>query len=322
MIRPPRSMSIVDAAYSAMEAAYLEASDNGKLPAKARQIMYAARGKILRLTGAEKFSDGYFTQGLLPDYMNDHPSETSDWDVVFDARGNLTEPHTDRRIPLGTIQVRTYLGERPPLRAPLVQLDDVMFPTSGPENRYRNILFVEKEGFDELFEAVQLKERYDIGIMSTKGLSVVAARKLIDGLAKLVDHVFVLRDFDVSGFSIFGTLGTDSRRYTFENDMDEKIIDIGLRLEDVVAMGLEAEPVEVKSRWARRDKLQEHGATLTRSSSWPRKSENAGASSLTPCRPARSSTSSRRSSTNTAFGKSCRQTAPSKPMPAACFSAG
>jgi hypothetical protein len=39
--------------------------------------------------------------------MNDYPDETADWDVVFDARGNLTEPHTDRRIPLGTIQVRT-----------------------------------------------------------------------------------------------------------------------------------------------------------------------------------------------------------------------
>src|SRR6516225_9251081 len=69
MIRPPASMSVKDAAYAVMEAAYLKASDDGKLPAKARQIMYAARGEILRLTGARKFSDMYFTQVLLPDYM-------------------------------------------------------------------------------------------------------------------------------------------------------------------------------------------------------------------------------------------------------------
>jgi DNA topoisomerase VI subunit A len=128
-------------------------------------------------------------------------------------------------------------------------------------HRYRAILFVEKEGFDELFAAVQLSERYDVAIMSTKGMSVVAARALLDRLAPLVDHIFVLHDFDISGFSIFGTLGTDSRRYTFENDLSDKIIDIGLHLKDVAAMGLEAEPVEVRNRDARRDTLGRHGAT-------------------------------------------------------------
>src|SRR6516162_7213298 len=180
---------------------------------------------------------------------------------VFDARGNLTEPHTQRRVPLGTIQVRTYLGDRPPL-GPAVQINgETLYPTSGPENRYRNILFIEKEGFDELFEAVQLAERYDLAIMSTKGMSVVAARALLDRLADQVDNVLVLHDFDVSGFSISRTLGSDSRRYIFENDMSEKIIDVGLRLEDVEELGLEAETVQVDSREARRAKLEEHGAT-------------------------------------------------------------
>jgi hypothetical protein len=87
-----------------------------------------------------------------------------------------------------------------------------------------------------LVEAVRLAERFDLAIMSTKGMSVVAARKLIDSLADQVDHIFVLRDFDVSGFSIFGTLGTDRRRYRFENDMSGKVIDLGLRLQDVQAM--------------------------------------------------------------------------------------
>jgi hypothetical protein len=70
----------------------------------------------------------------------------------------------------------------------------------------------------------------------------------------------VLRDFDVSGFSIFGTLGTDSRRYTFANDMSSKIHDIGLRLADVEAMDLQSETVEVKNRAARRETLEEHSA--------------------------------------------------------------
>jgi len=58
-----------------------------------------------------------------------------------------------------------------------------------------------------------------------------------------------------------GTLGTDSRRYTFENDLDDVIVDIGLRLEDIEEMGLEAETVEVKNHEARRETLERHGAT-------------------------------------------------------------
>ena len=261
IVRPPTMMTLKDAAWLVMRHAYMKASGNGKLPAKARQIMYAARGDLLRLTGAKKFSDTYFTQILLPDYLNEKQELVAHWDVVYDARGNLTEPHTGSRIPLGTIQVRTYLGERAPL-SPAVQLNGAsLYPTSGPENRYRNVLFVEKEGFDELWEAVRLAERLDLAIMSTKGMSVVAARKLLDSLADKVDRIFVLRDFDMSGFSIFGTLGTDSRRYTFENDMTGKIVDIGLRFEDVLALGLEAEKVEVENPAARRKKLRQHGAT-------------------------------------------------------------
>jgi hypothetical protein len=259
MIRPATKVSIKDAAYAVLKDAYLKASDNGKLPAKARQIMYAARGEILRLTGRKKFDDKRFTQELLPDYINGNPEETADWDVIYDARGNLIEPHTRRRVPLGTLQVRQYLGDRPAF-GPATKVEaDAFYPTSGPKNRYRNILFVEKEGFDELFEAVQLAERYDTAVMSTKGMSVVAARELLDRLADDVDNVFVMHDLDVSGFSIAGTLGTNSRRYTFENEVP--IVELGLRLEDVEAMGLEAEAVKVDNAAARRETLELHGAT-------------------------------------------------------------
>jgi hypothetical protein len=262
LIRPRASMSVGDAAWEVMEEAYLKASDDGTLPAKARQIMYAARGRILELTGLKKFSDKYFTQSLLPDYLQGNADETADWDVVYDARGHLVEPHTDKQVALGTIAVRQYVGQRPRRHNRPALASGLLYPTAGPRDRYRNILFVEKEGFDELFEAVQLAERYDLAIMSTKGMSVVAARSLLDEVAPSLDHIFVLHDFDISGFSIFGTLGTDSRRYTFTNDVEEKIIDIGLRLPDVEPMSLEPETVEVKSREARRMTLHEHGASI------------------------------------------------------------
>ena len=49
-----------------------------------------------------------------------------------------------------------------------------------------------------LFQAVQLGERYDLAIMSTKGMSVTAARTLIDALVADGVPVFCIRDFDVS----------------------------------------------------------------------------------------------------------------------------
>jgi DNA topoisomerase 6 subunit A-like protein len=138
--------------------------------------------------------------------------------------------------------------------------DNTMYPTVGPEYRYSAVLFIEKEGFDELWSAAQISERYDIGLMSTKGLSVGAARRLVDDLAGRGVRVFVMHDFDLSGFKIFGTLGTDSKVHTFQNEVD--VVDIGLRLADVERLSLQHEPVKIEGNWsAHAATLKRHGAT-------------------------------------------------------------
>jgi hypothetical protein len=259
LVRPDR-VTIREAAFSVMKAAYLKASDGGRLPTRPRQVMYAARPSILRLTGKDTLDDRYFTQTLLPDYINEHP-EARHWDIVWDARGHFTEPHTGRGTPLGTLEVRNYLGERAQCNK-LINIDrSLLYPTHGPEHRFDTVLFVEKEGFDPLFEAEQLRERYDLAIMSTKGMSVTAARMLLDRLCRRgLKRVCVLHDLDLSGFSILGTLGTSGRRYRFVNNVP--VIDLGLRLTDVEAMDLQSEPVEVGGDWDKRAAtLERHGAT-------------------------------------------------------------
>ncbi len=263
MERPERGLEIKAAAWLVMQDAYMAASTQGRLPANARQIMYAARPAILRLTKLDKFGDKYFTQTLLPDYLETHPDETADWDVVFDARGHFVEPHTGRSVPLGTIAVREYLGDRPPPERAAAVDPGAMYPTVGPEHRYSTALFIEKEGFGPLLEAAGIAERFDIAALSTKGTSVTAARLLLDRLAaRGVKRVLVLRDFDLSGFSIIGTLGKSSHRYRFANKVE--IVDLGLRLTDVRALGLEGEPIpEIEDdEWvARAATLHRHGAT-------------------------------------------------------------
>ena len=260
MLRQHRT-TILDAAWSVMAAAYAAASDNGTLPTRPRQIMYAARPEILRLTGKSSLDDRYFTQTLLPDFMEQNPELCESWDVVWDARGHFTEPHTQQGAALGTLEVRQYLGLRPERGEVVSIFAAELFPTHGPEHRFSTVLFIEKEGFDPLLEAAQIAQRFDLAIMSTKGMSVTAARLLLDHLTdRGVEQIFVLHDFDVSGFSIFGTLGTDSRRYRFRNQIP--VVDIGLRLEDVADMDLQAEPVAVQGDWGRRvETLRRHGAT-------------------------------------------------------------
>jgi hypothetical protein len=262
MERPQRGLSIRDAAWSVMEDAYAVASGEGRYPANARQIMYAARPTILELTGRDALDDKYFTQTLLPDYLEEHPDETAGWDVVFDARGHFVEPHTTRSVPLGTLDVRQYLGDRPKLERPAAVDPGSMLSTVGPANRYSTILFIEKEGFDPLLAAARIAERFDVAIMSTKGMSVTAARLLLDRLAPSIERVLVLHDFDIVGFSIFGTLSADTRRYRFENEVN--FVDLGLRLTDVHELDLQTEPIKPfdEDEWQKRAAtLQEHGAT-------------------------------------------------------------
>ena len=255
--------TIKEVAWSVMEGAYLKASDNGRLPALARQIMYAARPAILEKTGESELDSQYFTQVLLPDYMEEHGCE--DWNVAYDARGNFHEPHTKKKVPLGTIDVRQYLrdvrggGRQSGIS---VNFDDSdRFPTCGPANRYSAVLFIEKEGFLPLLNEAKIAERFDIAIMSTKGLSVTAARELVDEICGKHDiPLLVMHDLDKAGFSIGGTLRRDTRRYSFTNDIE--VIDIGLRLDDVKKYDLQSETATYKGIQSKvRSNLARNGAT-------------------------------------------------------------
>jgi DNA topoisomerase VI subunit B len=261
--------SIKEAAYQLMPQAYMAASGQGRYVAHARQIMYAARRQILAMIHPDQAAKGlnaqYFTQTLVPDYMNEHPDETAGWDVVFDDRGHFREPHQqngrERIIGLGTLAVREYIASWQGTVHETIHHIFLPFDleTSGPEHRYQSVLFVEKEGFDELIQQAQIAERFDIAPMSTKGMSNTAARRLVDELSRMGVTIYVLHDFDKSGFSILHTLRTDTRRYRFKST--PKVLDLGLTLDDVNEMALQSEPVNYRQKVDPRIDLSECGAT-------------------------------------------------------------
>jgi hypothetical protein len=181
--------SIKTIAYRVMGTAYMKASGGGQFPATARQVMYAARPLILVETDKPlgKDFDVYFTQQLLPGYQIAHPDATATWDVIYDARGHLYEPHTETQLALGTLDVRRYLKTaRTPASSPatsVVRPGSTAYPTEGARHRYRTVLFIEKEGFLPLLQQAQIGNRFDLALMSTKGMASTAARTLMEGLS-------------------------------------------------------------------------------------------------------------------------------------------
>ena len=82
MTREPRTTQ-KEAAWEVMEESYIAASGGARhLPAKARQIYYQARPKIMAMTDDKELAYGYFSQTLLPDYIEEHGV---DWNVVYYA---------------------------------------------------------------------------------------------------------------------------------------------------------------------------------------------------------------------------------------------
>jgi hypothetical protein len=266
-------VTIKDAAYEVMEEAYMKASGNGRYTANARQIMYAARRHILIETGTTELDDSRFIQQFLVDYMN---AKCVNWKVAFGDRGFLREPHDidgDGLIPLGTLAVDDYIASwaKPSLKE--AGFLEAKIKTHGPEGRFAALLYIEKAGFDELIEEQGIAAEYDLVVMSCQGMSVTAARKIVDRACKRYGiPLIVVHDFDVSGFSIAKTVHTSNRRFTFETEGEFDVIDAGLRLEDVEHYAEEnggtvddlAEPVHFKGKNGKESRslrLEENGAT-------------------------------------------------------------
>jgi hypothetical protein len=212
--------TLIDAAEMCMEDAYNKVSSNGQYWANARQLMYAARPRLLEITGKTSFQDSYFTQDLLPHFLQSNPELTANWKVAYDKRGSVIQPHTGQSVGLGTVEI-DRLTHHVALK-PMSKLSSFRYSNASPERRFSGVLFVEKEGFNEAIEESGLLERFDIALASTKGNSVVALRVLIDEMVSRNPdfRVFTMTDFDISGTSIKTTLTKDNElRYVFKNDI-------------------------------------------------------------------------------------------------------
>ncbi len=236
-----------DIADEILPEAYAHASGKGMYTVSKRQMYYASREKFKELTGRD-IDASYFSQTILVQYLNRHDV---DWKITADPRGTFVLPNTahDVRIPVGTIAIETFLKDRLSDHELCISGIPIEWPSERENERFAAILYIEKEGFEPLIKEAQIAERFDLAIMSCKGQSVAAARKLVDHVCGGENGVplFIVHDFDKYGFEIAECLTTESESaqeqdrvaYHFENKITS--IDFGLRLADVKKYKLASE---------------------------------------------------------------------------------
>ena len=270
----PERVTFQDAAFEAMADAYGAASSDGAYPVLSQQLFYAARPTILKLTGKDELNPGErsrFCYTLLPQFVQENAELTADWGVLYKPRGELIEPHTYRRIGLGTTEVASYRARWTNGIAPDYELDvgDWLPDTSGPHNRFGAVLVVEKGGIADLLRQIGVDRRHDVAIVGNEGQSVEAELHLIDALGPAGVPVFTLTDFDRQGVTIAENLRAGTWRHRYATPPE--VVQVGLRLDQINDLGglaseqeggLEDEPIGANTlKHVGDDRLRACGAT-------------------------------------------------------------
>jgi hypothetical protein len=238
----PARIPLKEICYQHMPEAWAKASDNGRLPTHWRQVFYVMRPLCDDHPEAGRPLRDTTFKNILEDYLRDN---RPGWDVLRGARGVFKEPHAakdDHGLAMSTMNVREYLGRRP--AGADISPMEIRFPTAGAENRIAAVLICEKEGFDELLMAEQIPDEYDLALMSTKGISAIAARDLANGLGI---PCFTLHDLDKNGFVM-------AAGFPFATD-------IGIHLDDVDEWKLAPEEQDHRNEGRAYETLVRNGAS-------------------------------------------------------------
>ncbi|KUK32064.1 MAG: ATP-binding region ATPase domain protein [Thermoanaerobacterales bacterium 50_218] len=206
--------TLKDAVFHVLPEALEKATGGSKYPVSARTLFYQVRPLIQAYTSKE-LDYNYFSQQLLVEYQELFgPLQL----LYYDPRGYLYEPHTGRTLALGTREVESY---------------------DFPEWTFDKILYVEKKGIWPVLQAANLTERYDMAVVAAEGYATQAARVLFHRAERDREYrLFVLHDADPYGYNIARTLREETRRM---KGYRVDVVDIGLKLEEAVEMGLQSE---------------------------------------------------------------------------------
>lgn len=217
------------------------ASNNGKYAVTARQIWYKLREIASIAESKNTYSD--FTQNILTEWIDENP-ECED-KVNFSDRGNFYVDGS--QIGLGTANVRSFintLGSSSNTFDCYGGISNTMHIEANfdLEYKYDKVLYIEKTGFDAIFKAEKVGEKYNMIIVSGQGFSTRAAKTLLYEVHRRGLKLYCLHDLDISGVFIFDSFKNVNAKFKYEIPIE----DLGVTFEDVERYGIEPERVDIK----------------------------------------------------------------------------
>lgn len=221
--------------------AFNMASDNGRYAITARQIWY----KMRELSGIEEKKRTYadFTQEILTEWIDDNPEYEDK--VNFSDRGNFYVDGSQNG--LGTANVRSFINT--------IGTSKNTFDCYGGINsnihiepdfdliyKYDKVLYIEKTGFDAIFKAEKIGEKYNMIIVSGQGFSTRAAKTLLYEFQQMGMKLYCLHDLDISGIYILDSFGSPNKKFKQIIHMEN----LGVTLEDVEKYNIKPEMIDIK----------------------------------------------------------------------------
>lgn len=221
--------------------AFNRASNNGRYAITARQIWYKMREIAPIVEKKNTYSD--FTQNILTEWIDENP-ECED-KINFSDRGNFYVDGS--QIGLGTANVRNFinsLGKSSNTFECYGGISNTMHIEANfdLEYKYDKVLYIEKTGFDAIFRAEKIGEKYNMIIVSGQGFSTRAAKTLLYEVQQRGLKLYCLHDLDISGVFIFDSFKNVNAKFKYEIPIE----DLGVTFEDVEKYGIEPERVEIK----------------------------------------------------------------------------
>lgn len=205
----------------------------------ARQVFYAVRKLVINnhnieLDGKKDFP--IFTQVVITEMFKRYP-ELEDI-IYFERRGFYLDIESGEEVPMNTQRVNEFSNALTGRNNCSVDMVQGRYTPSNQRREYpyelavSSVLFIEKQGFTEVFKKSGILDELNLGLISSQGFGTRAIKKMMQDFIARGIKVYCLTDGDIPGQIIGERLSGGSS--TFENTLE--IVNIGLSYADILAL--------------------------------------------------------------------------------------
>jgi len=231
-----------DLAFENMDEAFQLASSGDKYRITARQMYYKLRELIGNDEWETEHTYSRFTQDWLTQWLDDNPQYESK--VNFSDRGTFIVDGISKGI--GSANIRNFIAENK-TRKNCLNLSasnninyhfdfDIRF-------KYDKALYIEKTGFNEIFLAEGIQEKYNMLIVSGQGYGSRSARQLLYELQQKGLFIYCMHDLDIYGLGILNGLRQANDKFKHHI----KIFDLGVTPGDAKYYNISPEKVKINA---------------------------------------------------------------------------